>query len=99
MLSLGRRFGPPFSGLSPWLSSLMAHYALNRLFVLIVPANFGAPQLLVEDIIYVFFCLVYVYVAFDMLLVFVPSLRKSSYHAPATAGVKMETHNEADSEL
>ena len=45
----------------------IVHYVLNSLVRFIAPFNMRATALLLEDIFFVVFCLVYVYLAWDML--------------------------------
>ena len=51
-----------------------AHYGLNHAFEFVVPSNMKATLMFTEDIIYVAFVIIYVYLAFDILRVFMPRL-------------------------
>lgn len=51
-----------------------AHYCLNRAFEFVVPSNMKVTLVFTQDIIYVVFVMIYVYLGFDMLKVFMPRL-------------------------
>ena len=54
---------------------MAVHFLLNHGFEFIVPSDMAASLRFIQDIVYVVFVLVYVYLAFDMLTVFVPRLK------------------------
>lgn len=56
---------------------LVVHYYLNKALVFFCPANLTGTVIFVESVIFVFFALIYVYLAWDMVTVFVPWLRRA----------------------
>jgi len=56
-----------------------AHWVLNRALAYVVPPNLSGTLVFAQDVIYVFFLMVYAYLAWDMLTVFVPRLKRPFY--------------------
>jgi len=56
----------------------VVHYALNMLVRLIVPSNIKGAALLLEDVFFVMFALVYGYILWDMAAAFMPFLKVST---------------------
>ena len=70
-----------------------AHWVLEQGLKLIIPVNLGhAALMLMEDISFGFFALIYVYLLWDMLKIFIPWLQPKRY--PGT-----ENADEANSKL
>jgi hypothetical protein len=54
----------------------------------------GDPLLLVEDILFCGFLIVYLYLAFDMVAVFIPGIRRRAYGPNEQRGVLVPTEQE-----
>lgn len=54
---------------------MFLHWAFSHAFKLIVPPNLEKGLLWIDDILFVFFSMIYVYLCWDMLIAFIPALR------------------------
>ena len=57
----------------------IAHWGLEKAILFIVPANIPAAGRWLEDISFGAFCLIYVYLLWDMIKVFIPRLQSGIY--------------------
>lgn len=74
-----QRVWAALSRLLALLIFIVAHWVLNRALAYVVPSNLSGSLIFAQDVIYVFFLMVYGYLAWDMLTVFVPRLRRPFY--------------------
>jgi hypothetical protein len=56
-----------------------AHYLLEKSLIYIIPENMPWAKAWLQDISFVFFALIYVYLLWDMLKVFIPQLQPKPY--------------------
>ena len=57
----------------------LVHLLLKKGEIYLTPSNLAPEAVFVDDIVYVFFVLVDLYLLWDMLLVFIPGLRPRAY--------------------
>jgi hypothetical protein len=55
------------------------HFLLNKLLAFVMPAEMQKMKLLMEDILWICFALIYVYLAWETLAAFIPWLRRGEY--------------------
>lgn len=68
------------------------HYFLEKAMIYIIPENMPWAKHWLEDISFVIFLLIYVYLLWDMLKIFVPMLQSKVYPG---LEAQQETHDEA----
>jgi hypothetical protein len=69
---------------------ILVHYGLNRALAFVVPPNMVGALLFAQDVIFVIFILVYVYLAWEILTAFLPRLKVAG-----TAKPELEPHDES----
>jgi hypothetical protein len=61
-----------------------AHWALEKGLTYVIPENFKSEATLIEDVSFLFFLLIYLYLLWDMLKVFIPWLQSKPYPGTPT---------------
>jgi hypothetical protein len=74
-----RRVGSSLLRLLALLVFIGLHHVANRALASTTPSNLVGYTVFLEDIVFVFFALIYAYLGWEMLAVFIPWLRRQDF--------------------
>jgi len=74
-LAFVKRVGDALLRIAAMVCFGIVHWAINKLIVFIVPYNMERADIWLEDISFIFFGIIYVYLLWDLLTVFIPRLK------------------------
>lgn len=74
-----RKFGNALLRLAVLAVMGLVHFSLGKGLTYLAPENVPSARLWLQDIAFVFFALIYVYLLWDMVKVFIPYLQSKKY--------------------